>query len=181
MSSFAISHLEFRTRDVAAMEAFYTTALGFAVTDRGGGPGGMVFLSHSADEHHQIVLNPAGDAAGAPDRLDHVAFRVDTPDTLRRFHSALETANAAQLETVSHGNTWSIYFLDPEGNRLELFVDTPWHVDQPARFAIDLALSDDELAAATEAEIRKRKGFRGIDAWRNEHRKRIGSQTRTVR
>ena len=25
----------------------------------------------------------------------------------------------------------------------------------------------------TEAEIRKRKGFRGVDAWRNEHRERI--------
>lgn len=173
MTGFAVSHLEFRVRDVAAMEAFYTGALGFTVTDRGDGPDGMVFLSRSADEHHQIVLNPAGDKAGAPGRLDHVAFRVDSLAALRRFHRALVEANAARLETVSHGNTWSVYFLDPEGNRLELFVDTPWHVDQPARFAIDLALPDDALAAATEAEIRKRKGFRGMDAWRNEHRARI--------
>jgi len=175
MSSFAISHLEFRVRNVAPMEAFYTQALGFIVTDRGEGTDGMVFLSHSADEHHQIVLNPVGDKAGAPDRLDHVAFRVGTLDALRGFHRALEAADAARLETVSHGNTWSIYFLDPEGNRLELFVDTPWHVDQPTRFAIDLTLSDDELAAATEAEIRKRKSFRGIDAWRNEHHKRVAA------
>jgi catechol-2,3-dioxygenase len=173
MSGFAVSHLEFRVRDVAAMEAFYTGALGFTVTDRGEGPDGMVFLSRSADEHHQLVLNPVGDKAGTPDRLDHVAFRVNSLDQLRRFHSALKEASAARLETVSHGNTWSVYFLDPEGNRLELFVDTPWHVDQPARFAIDLSLTDDELAAATEAEIRKRKGFRGMDAWRNEHRERI--------
>jgi catechol 2,3-dioxygenase len=173
VTSFAVSHLEFRVRDAAAMETFYTGALGFVVTDRGEGPDGMVFLSRSPDEHHQIVLNPVGDKAGEPDRLDHVAFRVDTLADLRRLHRALEAADAARLETVSHGNTWSIYFLDPEGNRLELFVDTPWHVDQPVRFPVDLSLPDDMLAAATEAEIRKRNGFRGIDAWRNEHKERI--------
>jgi catechol-2,3-dioxygenase len=154
MTDFAVSHLEFRVRDLAAMEAFYTQALGFVVTDRGAGEAGMVFLSRSPAEHHQIVLNPVGkDAAGAPDRLDHVAFRLSALAELRALHGALETAAAARLETVSHGNSWSVYCLDPEGNRLELFVDTPWHVDQPVRFAIDLALPDAALAAATEAEI----------------------------
>ena len=32
---------------------------------------------------------------------------------------------------MSHGNTLSIYFNDPEGNGLEVFWDTPWHVAQP--------------------------------------------------
>ena len=176
MTSFAVSHLEFRVRDAAAMEAFYTDALGFVVTDRGAGAGGMVFLSRSAHEHHQIVLNPVGDAAGTPDRLDHVAFRVGALADLRSLHRALAAAGAARLETVSHGNTWSVYFLDPEGNRLELFVDTPWHVDQPVRFAVDFSLPDDKLAAATEVEIPKRNGFRGVDAWRNDHRARIDAE-----
>lgn len=42
---------------------------------------------------------------------------------------------------------------DPEGNRIEHFVDTPWPVAQPCRFEIDLAL-DDHLVAATEARLR---------------------------
>ena len=38
-----------------------------------------------------------------------------------------------------------MYFLDPEGNRLEFFCDTPWYVEQPHRVALDFSLSDEEL------------------------------------
>lgn len=155
----ALAHFELFVRDLAQMERFYTEALGFEVTDRGTGTGGLVFLSRNPAEHHQLVLNP--DAArrtdGSP--LDHISFRVGSLADLRRFHAALDGV-AGDLQTVSHGNAWSIYFRDPEDNRLELFVDTPWEVAQPCRFDIDLALPDAELAAATEVRIRDLPGFR---------------------
>ena len=171
----AISHLEFRVADAAAMEAFYTEALGFVVTDRGHGPGAMVFLSRSAREHHQIVLNPVTDGAGAPDRLDHVAFRVGSLDALRGVHRRLAGAGADALESVSHGTTWSVYFRDPEANRIEVFTETPWHVDQPARFEIDLGLPDEALIAATEAAIRDQPGFRPVADWRAGHRREMAA------
>ena len=56
------SHLGIFVRDLAAMADFYTTRLGFTVTDRGALPGvDLVFLSRDPDEHHQIVL-----ASGRP-------------------------------------------------------------------------------------------------------------------
>lgn len=158
----ALAHFELFVRDLATMQRFYTEALGFEVTDRGDGSGGMLFLSRNPAEHHQLVLNP--DAARRPESspVDYISFRVASLADLRRFHAAL-ARRAAGIETVSHGNAWSIYFRDPEDNRLELFVDTPWEVTQPCRFEIDLALADTELAAATEAQIRDLPGFR----WRN--------------
>ncbi len=155
----ALAHFELFVRDLERMESFYTGALGFEVSDRGAGPGGLVFLSRNAGEHHQLVLNP--DAARRPDAspLDHISFRVAALADLRRFHAALE-GRATGLETVSHGNAWSIYFHDPEDNRLELFADTPWEVAQPCRFEIDLGLPDNALAATTEARIRDLPGFR---------------------
>jgi catechol 2,3-dioxygenase len=39
---------------------------------------------------------------------------------------------------ATHGNAMSIYFRDPEGNRLEVFMDTPWYCEQPLREPIDL-------------------------------------------
>lgn len=168
----ALSHLELRVADLESMERFYTEVLGFVATDRGKGNNSMVFLSRSPDEHHQIVLSPGGD--GSPGTLDHVALRIGSLEALRKTFNALKARGDVGYETVSHGTTWSIYMRDPEGNRVEVFVDTPWHVAQPTRFPIDLSLSDEELARETEERIRTLPGFGPVDAWRDTHRKRLG-------
>ncbi len=166
-----LSHLELRVKDVRLMEAFYTEVLGFVATDRGEGENAMVFLSRSPDEHHQIVLSPGGD--GKPGVLDHVALRVDTLDRLKSVFKRLKSRDDVSFETVSHGTTWSIYTQDPEGNRVEVFTDTPWHVAQPVRFAIDLDLSAEELLRLTEDAIKTRPGFGPLKSWQEAHRKRM--------
>lgn len=159
-----LSHFEIRSRDLALMEGFYTRALGMVATDRGAGDG-MVFLSAHPGEHHQIVLSEAEDGAFAAGSLDHLAFRVADLDTLRRRHRAIVEHGGREVETVSHGTAWSVYFRDPEGNRLELFVDTPWHVAQPLRFPIDLSMSDEELIAWTERKIASLRDFQPAEGW----------------
>lgn len=170
----ALSHFELYTSDVARLEDFYRRVLGFVATDRGAGPGGLVFLSRSPHEHHQIVLNPRDGAAPPPGTLDHVAFRVSSLAALRRVHAALRDEGGADFETVSHGTTWSIYFRDPDGNRLEVFTDTPWYVSQPVRFTVDLTLSDEELLARTEDEVRTLAGYCTAPRWRASHAARLG-------
>ena len=142
---------------MAAMEHFYTTLLGFDVTDRSAqtGDGEMVFLSQDPDEHHQLVLRQAERPTARDALLDHIAFRVPTLEELRAVHRAAEEFGAGPIETVSHGSTWSVYVPDPETNRIEFFVDTPWPVAQPCRFDIDLSLSDQELKESTEAHLRE--------------------------
>lgn len=167
----SLSHLELCVKDVGRMERFYTDVLGFVATDRGEGAGGMVFLSRSPDEHHQIVLSPGGH--GSPGSLDHVALRVESLEDLRKIYDVLKTRGDVGYKTVSHGTTWSIYMKDPEGNRVEVFADTPWFVAQPVRFEIDLDLGDEELARRTEEAIRERAGFGPAKAWQKAHRKRM--------
>lgn len=167
-----LSHFEIRVRDAARMEDFYTRVLGMVVTDRGAGDG-MVFLSASPGEHHQIVLTKADDGNFAAGTLDHLAFRLADLGALRQRHRALVEYGGLELETVSHGTSWSVYFRDPEGNRLELFVDTPWHVAQPLRFPIDLAMSDAELIAWTERKIASLADFQPAKAWFDAHAARL--------
>jgi catechol 2,3-dioxygenase len=170
----SLSHFEIKVRDLAIMKAFYADVLGFLVTDRSPADGAqMVFLSCNAGEHHQIVLREteAGDfSAGS---LDHLAFRTGTLHGLRALHGALESYGITAIETVSHGTTWSVYFRDPEGNRIEFFVDTPWHVAQPLRFPIDLGMPDDELVAWTEQKISALADFQPAEQWFHSLRKRI--------
>ncbi len=168
-----LSHIELETAHVAAMAQFYTNALGFVVTDRSVS-GNMVFLSRSPAEHHQLVLSQVDKTGDDRGPLDHIAFRVAAFGDLQTLHRNLEQEPGAGAEGVSHGNAWSIYCRDPDGNRLELFVDTPWHVDQPVRFPIDLTLPEAALRQATEDAIRHLPGFAERAAWAAGFRARLG-------
>ncbi len=74
---------------------------------------------------------------------------------------------------MSHGNSWSVYFKDPEGNRLEVFMDTPWYVQQPQREVLDFSLSDEEIHETTVARYGDNETFRPVEDWRQDHTKEI--------
>jgi len=169
-----LSHFELYVRDAQRMERFYTRRLGFVVTDRGDGPDALVFLSRNPAEHHQLVLNPRPSRRTSDSPLEHISFRVASLEDVRAVHAALEEEPGAGIEAVSHGTTWSVYFRDPEGNRLEVFADTPWHVAQPCRFPIDFALDDERLRAETERRIRDLPGFRPVEDWKKAHARSVG-------
>jgi catechol 2,3-dioxygenase-like lactoylglutathione lyase family enzyme len=177
--NYTVSHFEIRVRDSAAMEKFYTEVLGFAVTDRGllaRGPAAgreLVFMSHSPEEHHQIVLIPSETPAGAGSGIGHVAFRVDSLDEVRRVFEKVRVLPHAKPEPVSHANTWSVYFRDPEDNRIEVFTQTPWHATQPCRFDVDYDLPDAALKEATLASARRLDGFTTTEAWQENFVKRF--------
>ena len=175
---FAFSHMGMFVADVARMEDFYTRVMGFTVTDRGDletprGKVFLVFLSRDPREHHKIVL-----ASGKPDGLpfnpiNQISFRMAQFGGLREMHQRLAGEKVKELYTVSHGNALSVYFHDPEGNRIELFVDTPWYTQQPQRIPMDMRLPDGELWQWVEAEARKQPGFKPVEQWRSEMKKRM--------
>ena len=76
--------------------------------------------------------------------------------------------DVTDLVTATHGNAVSIYFRDPEGNRLEVFMDTPWYCEQPLREPIDLDQSDEAVMAAAEKLARSRPKFRSRTEWLSE-------------
>ncbi|HEX3536772.1 MAG TPA: VOC family protein [Stellaceae bacterium] len=174
---YTVSHFEIRARDPAALAKFYAEALGFIVSDRGlldRGPAKgreLIFLSHSPEEHHQIVLIPAEAGAAASNvggGIGHVAFRVDSLDEVRRVYEKVRHLPHAKPEPVSHANTWSIYFRDPEDNRIEIFTQTPWHATQPCRFDVDYDLEDTKLKERTLADARTLPGFTTTEEWQRE-------------
>ena len=149
------------------MEDFYTRMLGFTVTDRGNlGPTKIIFLSRDPREHHQIILASGRPGGGGFNPINQVSFRMAEFAGLREMHRRLAAEKVRDLYPVSHGNALSVYFLDPEGNRLELFVDTPWYCRQPVRVPMNMEMDDAALWAWAEAEARKQPDFMPVDEWR---------------
>lgn len=170
--SVTFSHIGLHCFDVEKMLDFYTRVIGLKQTDRGdigldgGGSIEMVFLSGEARDHHQLALVPGRDVQQGSVLLNQMAFRVDSLETLREREATVRGEGISDIRPTTHGNAWSLYFPDPEGNIVELFVDTPWHVSQPRRGEFDISQPDKEIARVTKAAIEDEPSFTSMREWK---------------
>ncbi len=184
----SLSHVGVSCFDLALMEDFYTRVLGMTVTDRGDVAGGMarlVFLTTDPTEHHQLVLASGrtegtvldgpvlGGSFGAT--IFQLTFRLDDLATLRRLQQRLVAEGNTNFVPLNHGNSWSIYTRDPEGNALELVVDSPWYVSQPRGEFLDLGLDDAEILRRTEELCRAAGEWEPVASWREKVARRIAA------
>lgn len=148
------SHAFVNVKNLKEMVNFYTDVLGFRVSDQADG---IAFLSQLDGEHHQIAFKEDTDQGNAPSRIGHFAFRVESFDEVKRLYLELSSnEDVGKVVPVTHGNTWSIYFSDPERNGIEVFCDTPWDADQPFAEPWDPSLSRTDLEKYTKNLIEQR-------------------------
>jgi len=108
--------------------------------------------------------------------LNHMAFRVGSLAKLRQRHDALVAAGAGDIDPTTHYTWLSVYFRDPENNRMEFFCDTPWYVDQPIVEKLDMSLSDGEIMRLTEQQSRAAAGFRPMADWKTDAAAELGER-----
>lgn len=145
-----LGHTGFWVEDLEKMREFYTDMLGLTVTDEDPDLG-IVFLSARPEqEHHEFVLQ-RGRTAPAGSKLTHqVSWRVDSLETILRFHRRFREAGVEVQQEVTHGNAIGIYFFDPEGNRNEVYLRVEKNVRQPFRKTIDLDQAPEDVLAEAE-------------------------------
>lgn len=121
----SLGHVVIKVRNQQRAEAFYNGLLGIPIAAR--------YALHSMTfftlgNHHDFAVTAIGDdALEAPENslgLQHIAFKIGTQ--IHELHDAKARIEATGLKVVArdHKVTQSIYFNDPDGNTIELYVDT---------------------------------------------------------
>ncbi len=124
MSGTKLGHAHIFVRDVEVSKRFYAEILGLQITESEHGR--WAFLS-SGDAHHELALSQVGADAPGPVEggvgLFHLGFdAVDRTHFARVVQRLLE--RNVDIKPVDHRISWGVYFSDPDGNRLEVCLDT---------------------------------------------------------
>jgi catechol 2,3-dioxygenase len=169
-----LSHCGVYARDIDTMVAFYTKTIGLVVSDRGVSSRGgeLAFMTAAPGHHHQLVV-VSGRAPEGVSTVNQLSFKVAGLDQLKQTHRRVCAAGVTGIRQTSHGNALSIYFPDPEGNMVEIYMDTPWYVPQPHSVPIDLSLPNDEIMAQTEKHCCETSGFMPLKQWQAEIERRL--------
>jgi catechol 2,3-dioxygenase len=170
-----LSHCGIYARDIATQVDFYTRVVGLVVADRGVSERigtEFAFLTGATDHHHQLVF-VSGRAPQGVSTVNQLSFKVRDLDQLKELYRRARDASVGDIRQISHGNALSFYMTDPEGNGVEIYMDTPWYIPQPHGVAIDLSRPNGEILAATEKHCRETPGFMPLDAWKAEVASRL--------
>ncbi len=122
----ALGHVVLRVSDRKRAEEFYNGLLGLPICARLDDAGVKMAFFSLGNHHDFAVMEVGGDGgvrSGNGIGLDHVAFKIGK--SLDELAEAKRNLEAAGLKPrpVDHEVTKSLYFEDPDGNGVELYVD----------------------------------------------------------
>lgn len=135
----ALGHVVLKVTDLERAEAFYNGVLGLPACARLDQDGFKLTFFSLGNHHDFAIMEVSGGDNGEDENrvgLHHVAFNIGTSlDDLREAKTKLDNAGVS-TEPIDHEVTKSLYFEDPDGNGIELYVDVSdsWRKD-PQRVA----------------------------------------------
>jgi len=170
------AHAVLATKQFQPMLDWYTTVLQAEVVHSNGM---LAFLTYD-DEHHRIAIAAVPGLADKPRHsvgLDHLAYTYANLGDLVFTYERLKQAGILPVVTINHGPTTSLYYRDPDGNRVELQIDNFdsvaelkefFHSDAMQKNPIGVTFNPDELArdyhaGVPESELKKYDAAKGLD------------------
>lgn len=154
-----VSHVVLNVKHPQASARWYSEALGMELMNYSREME-MAFLSFGTLDHDiALIKAPEGVETGSPG-LSHTALAIEGgADELKEIYQRVRATGARIEMTADHGLSKSFYFLDPDGNRLEVFYQV-LHGDEAMNFMRDVGamLKPYEELEATPAESSSQGG-----------------------
>lgn len=121
------AHVVYQTRRYDEMIAWYQTVFEAEVVHR---DDALAFITYD-DEHHRMafanlsVMKPEADRMGERGDIgvNHVAYTYADAGDLLKTYKRLKAAGIRPYWPVHHGIALSLYYKDPDGNRMEFQAD----------------------------------------------------------
>lgn len=171
-----LHHVNLKTRRLQAMIDWYALASGMRCQHQF--EGGAWLTNDEAN--HRIALLTSPGLEDDPDKLrhtgiHHVAFEFPTLDDLLQRYELLRSHGQLPHACLDHGMTTSFYYLDPDGNSVELqsdnfdgdwatssaFLQTPDFVADPIGKQLDPEQMLKARADGADAHELHRRGYAG--------------------
>jgi catechol 2,3-dioxygenase len=133
----ALGHVVLKVRDLDRSEGFYSDVLGMRIIARIPDPRMTFFRLATSKSHHDFALMELGPHAASLDQdaigLAHLAFRIGASgEDLHLVRDVLQASETTVLYEAERAFTKSVHVLDPDGNEIELYIDTSdaWRTDR---------------------------------------------------
>ena len=119
-----VGHVVLAVRDPEASAKWYTDVLGMDLMHYNE-KGQMAFLSFGTQHHDIAVVKAPEDATLGSPGISHTALQIEGGlEELRQLYQRMKDRGVKIDFTTDHGLSQSVYFFDPDGNRLEIFCET---------------------------------------------------------
>ncbi|HXA98641.1 MAG TPA: VOC family protein [Candidatus Dormibacteraeota bacterium] len=166
-----LAHVVFQTNRLPAMREWYCTVLGGRVIYENPH---LSFVTYD-DEHHRVAFVDFGPLAprsleGGELRfrptdqpgLHHVAFTFGSMGELVDTYGRLAAQGIRPFFCVNHGPTTSMYYTDPDGNRIELQIDNFASAEEGQAWMHSPAFDRNPIGVEFDPEELARKFHAGV-------------------
>jgi catechol-2,3-dioxygenase len=152
MAELRLSHLVLQTGQVAAMRDWYLAVLDARVVYENPG---LCFITFD-EEHHRLALlglppEVLRERTPTTTGLSHSSFTFGSMKDLVARYRALRKAGIAPRVPIQHGMTTSLYYLDPDGNAVELQIDNFASADEATRYMNGPEFREDPVGPTFDA------------------------------
>ena len=116
-------HAGLRTTQLDAMVAWYRAVLEADVAFQSAT---IAVLGYDEQNHRLAIIARPGTAPRLPNSagLDHLAFTYADLGELGATYRRLKALGISPVRATDHGSSTSLYYADPDGNQIELKVDS---------------------------------------------------------
>jgi catechol 2,3-dioxygenase-like lactoylglutathione lyase family enzyme len=151
-----LAHVVYMTRRFEQMVAWYETVFEAKVQYQNPA---FAFLTYD-DEHHRFafanmcLLNPDGIETDAVSNVgvNHVGYTYANLGELLETYDRLKQIGITPYWRVHHGLTLSVYYRDPDGNRMEFQVDCCANADEAHAFMHSEAFAANPVGVEIDAD-----------------------------